>query len=78
MTTIKLSPEDLEELLKVTREAEKTPVIAMSLSDGLEGRDFATQAWDKVRDKWEELGKKYGFSPHRVKGINKDTREVLV
>lgn len=78
MTMIKLAPEDLEELIRVTREAEKTPVIAMSLSDGLEGRDFATRAWNKVRDKWEELGKKYGFCPGRVKGINTRTGAVIV
>lgn len=75
---IKLSSQDLKELLELTRKAETTPVIALSLKDGLEGRDWSALAWDKVRDKWHELGRKYGFDPTQVKGIDTKTGEVLI
>lgn len=69
--------DELQELLDLTNKAQNTPVIAMSLRDGLEGRDFATQAWDKVRAKWGELGKRYGFDPTKVRGLDSNTGEVL-
>ena len=72
-----ISKDELQELLNLTEKAQNTPVMAMSVEDGLEGRDFATQAWDKVRAKWEELGKKYGFVPARVRGIDKNTGEII-
>jgi len=75
--TIKLTQEELKELLNLHDQAYHTPVIAMSVRDGLEGRDFATQAWDRVRSKWEELGRKYKFHPSQVKGIDKQTGEVF-
>ena len=74
---ILLEKADLDKLVELTKEAQQTPVIAMSMADGLAGRDWATLAWDRVRGKWAELGKKYGFDPTRVKGINSDTGEVL-
>ena len=74
---IRLEPSDLKELLELTRSARRTPVIAMSLKDGLEGRDFAAHAWDRVRAKWYELGKKYNFDPTCVRGIKADTGIVL-
>lgn len=72
-----LSTQDLVELLSLTKRAETIPVIALSLEDGLEGRDFSSQAWNSVRDKWLELGKKYGFEPSQVKGISTETGEVF-
>jgi len=76
--TIILEQDDLKELLRLNDEASNTPVIALSLADGLAGRDFASLAWNRVRDKWEEFGKKYDFDPTKVKGIKRDTGEVLV
>lgn len=75
--SIFLSKEELKKLLDLTHEAETTPVIALSLEDGLRGKDWSAQAWDRVRDNWKELGKKYGFEPSQVKGIDSSTREVL-
>lgn len=69
--------DELKELMDLIAKAQQTPVIAMSVRDGMEGRDFATQAWDKVREKWRELGRKYGFNPEAVRGIDKDTGEVF-
>lgn len=75
---IKIPKDELQELLTLTEEAQNTPVMAMSVQDGMEGRDFATQAWNKVRAKWDELGKKYGFAPAQVRGIDKNTGEILI
>ncbi len=71
-----LKPKDLQALLKLNDEARSTPVIALSVADGLAGRDFSSMAWDRVRNKWEELGKKYNFNPERVTGIDRKTGEV--
>jgi len=72
-----LEKEDLQELVNLTNEAKTTPVLAMSVRQGLEGKDWASQAWERVRDKWDELGKKYGFTPTAVQGIDMETGEVL-
>lgn len=75
---IKLQPEELKKLIDLTKEAETTPVIAMSMRDGMEGRDLATLAWDRVRDYWRELGAKYGFDSQNVRGISAETGEVIL
>lgn len=73
---IKLSEKDRQELVKLYTEAERTPMIAMSVQAGIAGRDWATQAWNRVRAKMDELGQKYGFDPSEMRGINKKTGEV--
>ena len=75
---IKLSGEDLFELIELTKKAEVTPVIVPWGLDPLRDKDLATEAWDKVREKWQELGKKYGFDPLEVKGILTVTGEVVL
>jgi len=69
---IKLSEEDRQELVKLYARARTTPVIKMSTL----GPSWADQAWDDVRRKMDELGKKYGFNPKEMKGINPKTGEV--
>ncbi len=70
---IKLSEEDRKELVKLYEEAEHTPIIVV----GGVGEDLASLAWDRVRDKFDELGKKYGFNPTGIKGINKETGKLV-
>lgn len=70
--------DELQGLIDLTHKAEQTPVIAMSLADGLSGRDFSAQAWENVRAKWQELGRKYGFNPTQVRGIDPNTGEVFI
>lgn len=70
-----LSEEDRQELVKLYHEAQTTPVMALSAADMMGGRDWASQAWDCVREKMDELGKKYGYNPHTVE-INQKTGEV--
>jgi hypothetical protein len=73
---IKLSEEDREKLAKLYETAQKTPMIALSSQDMLEGRDFASLAWNDVRNFMNELGKKYGFDPKKV-GISAATGGVF-
>jgi len=74
--SIKLSEEDRKKLAKLYETAQTTPMIAMSMQDGLEGRDWATLAWNEVRNFMDELGKKYGYDP-KTNMVNKDTGEVI-
>jgi len=73
---IKLSEEDRKQLVELYEEAQRTPMIGFSTSQMIEGRDLASLAWDRVRSKMDELGKKYGFDPRKIKGIKK-TGEVI-
>lgn len=72
MTVIKLSEEDRAELVKLYETAQTTPMIRLSMGS----KDWAAQAWDRVREKMDELGKKYGFNPKSMRGIDKKTGEV--
>jgi len=75
---IVLSEEDRKALAELYHRAETTPMIAMTSDDMLHGRDWASRAWDEVRAKMDELGKKYGFDPRTMKGISSKTGEVSV
>lgn len=78
---IELSEEDRKELVKLYEEAEKTPylVYQTEMRGGIpHARDTASDAWNRVRYKMEELGKKYGFDPRKMKGINKKTGEIHI
>ena len=76
--SITLQPDDLQRLLHLTDEAKRTPVIALSMRDGLAGRDFASLAWDRVREYWKELGEKYGFNPEEVEGVHRMTGTIIL
>ena len=43
----KLTTEELTELMELYKAAQNTPVIALSVADGLAGRDFASQAYKR-------------------------------
>jgi len=73
---MRLDEKDLEELVKLYRTAQTTPVMALSSKDMIEGRDWASIAWNEVRHKMDEFGKKYGFNPETIKGIDFKTGEV--
>ena len=76
--SIILTKEELEKILKLNDRANNTPVIALSVADGLAGRDFASLARNDLREYWLELGKKYNFNPENVRGIEKATGEVIL
>jgi len=60
-----LNTKDAGELLALYRRAQGTPVIKMSMSSP----SWADSAWEDVRRRMDELGKKYGFDPRKIKGI---------
>jgi len=75
---IVITKDELEELKDLTREAEDIPPIFILPEDSLlHNRDLSSYAWDLVRDYWFELGKKYGFDPRKVKGIDSKTGEIV-
>lgn len=63
---MKISPEDAAELTKLYQRARTTPALLIG------NTNTATDAWDKVREKMDELGVKYGFNPKTIKGIMPD------
>jgi len=60
-----LEKEEIKKLLELYNMAQNTPVIKMT-SDPNE-KDFATLAWDEVREFQIELGKKYHYDWQKVK-----------
>jgi hypothetical protein len=75
MNEIVLSKDELTILVKLVHTAERTPVIALSSQEMLDGRDWASLAWKSVRELMDELGKKYGYDPMKMQ-INAQTGKV--
>ena len=73
---MQVTEEECSKLVSLFKRAQNTPVIAMSVQDGLEGKDFASLAWDDVRKYYDELAKKYDFDVTK-KCINQKTREII-
>ncbi len=73
---IVITEEECTKLVNLYTDAQNTPVIALSSADMLSGNDWASQAWRRVGEFQEELGKKYGFD-HMKNAINTKTREVI-
>lgn len=78
MTTplIKVTDEERLHLLDLYKTAQNTPVIAMSVQEGLDGKDWASQAWNRVREYMDELGKKYGYDSEHY-AVHPQTGEVM-
>jgi hypothetical protein len=66
-----LTKEEYQELTNLYHEAQTTPVIGFSVDQMIQGRDLASLAWDSVRAKMDELGRKYGYNP-KVAQIKKN------
>ena len=66
-----LTTEEREKAAELYKDAQTTPVVTM----GVGHKDWATQAWDRLRDYLNELGKKYGYDPEKA-GIDTNTGEV--
>lgn len=69
---MKLDEEDRKEIKRLYETAQTTPVITL----GVGTKSFAEGAWDNVREKMDELSKKYGFDPKAMKGIDPETGEI--
>lgn len=74
--TFTISEEDWAKLMEMSKTAHSTPVIALSVADGLAGRDFASMARKRVLNLWKEMGKKYGFDGDTVEPIGESERTV--
>ena len=74
--TIVITEEECVKLVKLHRNAQTTPVIALSLADGLSSNDWASRAWCRVTDFQKMLGAKYGYN-YMENAINTKTREVI-
>jgi hypothetical protein len=61
--TIIINKTDIEELNKLYAKAETMPMLLIG------NVNIAERAWDKVREKMDELGKKYDFDPEKIQGI---------
>lgn len=70
----KLTTEELSELMRLYNRAGTTPVMCLSLADGLAGRDFASIAYQDFQDKWAEIAKKYGVRSSA--GFDSTTGEI--
>ena len=68
-----LSDEDRKELVKLYENAQTTPAFSMIVG----GRSLDDTPWSMVRRKMDELGKKYGFDPKKMKGFNRKTGEIV-
>ena len=73
---MKVTEQERDKLVEIYHRAQNTPVVAMSVKDGLEGNDFASQAWRSVEEYMSELGKKYGYDPKKY-AVNPKTCEVI-
>ena len=71
-----IDEDDWNELMRLSKIANETPVIALSVEQGLRGEDFASTARKNVFDKWEEIGKKYEFDGRDVLPVNQKERKV--
>ena len=67
---------DWGELTRLSIEARNTPVIAMGMAEGVAGRDWASQAAERVFEKWRELGSKYGFDASEIVPVDERRRIV--
>lgn len=68
---------DWDRLMELSAAAHRTPVIALSVADGIAGRDFASLAHERVMAHWRELAKKYGFRYETVRPCSESERSVF-
>ena len=73
---MKMTADELKELVDYYHKAQNTPVIALSVADGLAGRDFASQAQARFNEKWVEVCHKYKVDP-ALTGFNSQTGELV-
>ena len=59
MKTFQLTDEEYKKLIELYARAERAPMIIMQMGQP----SWSEQAWDRVREYLNELGKKYGYVP---------------
>lgn len=78
MKKTKATKAEIKQVVRLYNTAQNTPCMALTSAQAVEGRDFATMAWDDVYEKIETLALKHGY-PKRKKryGLNCETGEFL-
>ena len=69
----------MEELNELYRRTQTKPISVTQIIDELKETYFPSPKqlrWAEVRHKMDELGKKYGFDPRTMKGIDFKTGEL--
>ena len=61
-TGVFATAKELEELKGLAVAASSTPVMAMSLGDGLAGRDFASMAWRRANEACQKAALAHGLT----------------
>ena len=73
---MKLTEEDLKELMDAYKAMVNAPVMALSVEDGLSGNDFSGRARQAFLATWGRLCVKYKIDPD-VAGFNSQTGEIV-
>jgi len=60
-TGVFATDDEQAELLELLNKARNTPVIALTSADALGGRDFASVAWKRVRERCHEVALAHGL-----------------
>jgi hypothetical protein len=76
MARFTINEADWNELLRFSAEARRTPVIALTVADGLAGNDFSAIAHRRVEAKWKEIGDRMGFDWTQVEPIDESGRVI--
>jgi hypothetical protein len=71
-TGVFATAEELDELTKLAITASTTPVMAMSLGDGLAGRDFMRMAQKRAEEACQKAAEAHGLLKCRQYGITKE------
>ena len=71
-----ISPEDWDELARLSKIARETPSFGLSSEQVLSGNDFAAMALEDVYRKWREIGERMGFDASRVTPVNAEARII--
>ena len=73
---MKMQDSELKELVDLYQTAQNTPVIAISVRDGIDGNDFASRAYKRFQERWADICFKYKISPDE-NGFNSETGEFV-
>jgi len=77
-TGVFAADEETERIRVLAAEAATTPVIAMSVAEGIAGRDWATQAWDRVRKEGHAIALTHDLpDPPGYYGMTRDGEFVV-
>lgn len=78
-TNVFASEKETEELKQLASRASQTPVMALSVADGLSGNDFASRARKSAQERCHEIALSHGLPEIQgFYGINKEGEFLIV